>query len=142
MKVTYKPENPADGEHREWQFNSARVRSQVCIVIEKTWGKGDYDEWRDAVLKGDTHARRVLLWHLLKQENATLRFDDTPDFYYDELSVEFDAIELRAYREQVESMVLKPGVSEADREAFLRAIDDELAERGDEAPKATPSESS
>lgn len=145
MKVSYKPENPVDGDPREWSFNPARVRSQVCIVIEKQWGKGDYDDWRDAVLKGDTHARRVLLWHLLKQENATLRFDDTPDFYYDELVVEADVVELRALRAQVEATVLNPGRTEADREELLRAIDAEIAEKSesdDPDPKATSNESS
>lgn len=143
MKVNYKPEDPADGDPREWSFNPARVRSAVCIVIEKQWGKGDYDDWRDAVLKGDTAARRVLLWHLLKQENATLRFDDTPDFYYDELVVEADVVELRALREQVASTVLTPGRTEADRDEVLRMIDAELAEKTEDAdPKATSNESS
>lgn len=143
MKVNYKPEDSADGDPREWSFNPARVRSAVCIVIEKQWGKGDYDDWRDAVLKGDTAARRVLLWHLLKQENPTLRFDDTPDFYYDELVVEADVVELRALRAQVASTVLSPGRTEADRDEVLRMIDAELAEKGEsDDPKATSNESS
>lgn len=147
MKVSYKPEDSADGDPREWSFNPARVRSAVCIVIEKQWGKGDYDDWRDAVLKGDTAARRVLLWHLLKQDNPALRFGDTPDFFYDELLVEADVVELRALRAQVETTVLTTGRTEADREAVLAEIDAEIAQKtaetGEDAdPKATSNESS
>jgi hypothetical protein len=140
MIVKYTPEDPADGDAREWTFNSKRVRASACVIIEKQWGGGDFDEWRDAVLKGETHARRVLLWHLLKLENPTFRFGDTPDFMYDELTVDADAAELREMRAQVSTLQLGPGKTEDDRARLLAAIDAEIAEKSGaevEDPKAS-----
>lgn len=129
MRVTYTPEDPTEGEPRTWSFNSRRVRASVCIAIEKQWGGGDYDDWRTAVLAGDTHARRVLLHHLLRTADGHtgLRFADTPDFFYDEFVVEADAVELKELRESVATMRLNPGKTEEDRAAALALLDEELA---------------
>lgn len=122
---------PADGEPRSWSFNPRRQLASMCGVIEAAYRKlqpgGTYAGWAEAALAGDIAACRVLLWHLQKAEHPVLRLEDV-DFYVDELEVAADAVELRALREQVVAVPLKPGMSEADRDEVLAKLDEELAE--------------
>lgn len=125
MLITYTPTDPADGEARTWAFNPRRIKATVCVAIEKVAGR-PYADWAEAALHGDVAAVRVLLWYVMKQEHPVLRFEDTPDFYIDEVVVESDVDELREMRDNAVSMPLKPGVTEAERAELLATIDREI----------------
>lgn len=129
MIVTYSPE---DGESRRWEFDPDRVRQSEAEMVEKRYGR-TYDQWRQAVIQGDSKARRVLLWHLLRREHHTLRYEDTPDFYTGELTVEFSRGELLTIRDRV----MKANLSDEEREQILTALDIEITDAiGDEEGKA------
>lgn len=129
MIVKYTPFDIGRGEPREWLFKPRReIPASICVVIEKQSGM-KFDDWIQACMADDVNAGRVLLWHLLKRENPPLRFDDTPDFFPDELVVEADADELEDMREKVASATLRPGVDEEERQRVLDRIEAELAEK-------------
>lgn len=129
MIVTYSPEG---GESRQWHFDPDRVRQSEAEMVEKRYGR-TYDQWRQAVIQGDSKARRVLLWHLLRREHHTLRYEDTPDFYTGELKVEFSRGELLTIRDRV----MKANLSDEEREQILTALDIEITDAiGDEEGKA------
>lgn len=91
MDITYTPEGQ---EPQVWSFNSGRVRTAEAEQIEARSGM-KYEEWAVAIQAGSARARRVLLWHLMRRDHPRLRFEDTPDFYMDELVLEYDVAELR-----------------------------------------------
>ncbi|MFF0469328.1 hypothetical protein ACFYPX_18090 [Micromonospora zamorensis] len=120
MHVTYTPEG---GTAQRWDFNPGRVRAAEAELIEKRYGKA-WDQFRADVQTGSMKARRVLLWHLLRREHHTLRFEDVPDFYTDELLVEHSVDELTLMREKLAQADLPDG----DRDQMLAMLDIELAE--------------
>lgn len=93
MNITYKPEG---GTEQSWVFKPAKVRQSEAEVIEARAGC-DWDTFITKVQEGASRARRVLLWHLMRREHPTLRYEDTPDFLVGELVVQFDADELRNF---------------------------------------------
>lgn len=131
MIVTYTPE---DGDPQRWEFDPGRVRQSEAEVVEKRCGT-TYDKWRAAIVSGEAKARRVLLWHLLRRQHHTLRYEDTPDFYMDDLKVEHTRGELLTLRERV----LKANLPEDERDAVLTALDIEITDAiaGEEEGKAT-----
>lgn len=120
MFVTYKPES---GDVRKWTFDPGRVRASKAEMIEKRFGE-TWDQWRVAVQTGNIKARRVLLWHLLTIDHPTFRWEDTPDFYADELEIEYSVAELNEVRERV----AKANLSAEEKEAFFAVFDTELTE--------------
>lgn len=120
MFVTYKPE---DGDERRWTFDPGRVRASKAEMIEKRAGQS-WDQWRVAVQAGSIAARRVLLWHLLTLDHPTFRWEDTPDFYADELVIEHSVAELNEVRARVD----KANLSAEEKEAFYALFDQELTE--------------
>jgi len=129
MIVTYSPEG---GESRRWDFDPDRVRQSEAEMVEKRYGR-TYDQWRQAVTRGDSKARRVLLWYLLRREHHTLRYEDTPDFAIGELRVEWTRTELMSIRERV----MKANLSDEEREEILTALDIEITDAiGGEEGKA------
>jgi hypothetical protein len=131
VHVTYTPE---DGDVQRWEFDPGRIRRSEAEICEKRYGK-NWDQFRAAVVTGEARARSVLLWHLLRREHHTLRFEDTPDFYMDELLVEHTQGELLTLRERV----LKANLPDDEREQVLTALDLELSDAiaGEEEGKAT-----
>jgi hypothetical protein len=134
MHVTYTAD---DGAVQRWEFNPLRVRSVEAELIEKRYGQ-PWDKFVADVQSGSMKARRILLWHLLKQEHHTLRYEDTPDFYAGDLAVEHTVTELNEIRERIE----KAELPEAEREQVMAALDiaisDALA-RGEVAEGKAPS---
>lgn len=116
MFVTYAPEDQPDSTR--WEFVPGRVRANEAEIIEKRWG-GHYDQFVSAVQSGSMRARRILLWHLLRKEHHTLRFEDTPDFYADELVVEHSRAELEKLRDRLQ----KADLTDDEREQAMTAID-------------------
>jgi hypothetical protein len=133
MFVTY---TPADGDEQRWEFDPGRVRQSEAEIVEKRYG-ATYDKWRQAIVTGEAKARRVLLWHLLRRDHHTMRYEDTPDFYMDELVVTHSHGELLTLRDRV----LKANLPEEEREAVLAALDIEITEAmaGEDEGKATAS---
>lgn len=132
MHVTYKPE---DGDQQEWDFTAGRVRSGEAGLMQERFG-GTWEQFDVALQKGDIIARRVLLWHLLRLEHAKLRWEDTPDFFAEELIVEFSVKELT---QMIEDIQQARGIAEGQREQILAAFATELekaAAREGVGPKA------
>ena len=131
MFVTYTPEG---GDVQRWEFDPGRVRQSEAEILEKRYG-GTYDKLRASIVTGESRARKVLLWHLLRRDHHALRFEDTPDFFMDELKVEHSHGELLTLRDRV----LKANLPEDERDAVLTALDIELTDAiaGEEEGKAT-----
>lgn len=141
MFITYRPDGDPE-QTQNWDFDPGRVRSVEAEMIEKRYG-ANWDQWRNDVRAGSAKARRVLLWHLLRRAHHTLRFEDTPDFYMDELLVEHSVVELLELRDRLQ----KVNLPESDREQMMTTLDIEITEAqaremtGDEPAGKAPSNS-
>lgn len=132
MKVTY---SPGEGDVQTWDFEPDDVPQSQAEMVEKRYGGQNWDQWLTDVRQGSARARRVLLWHLLRQTHHTLRFEDTPDFRMGQVRVDSSLPELRIQRERAAKM---PGLSDDDRELVLAALDQDIADleaaEADDAP--------
>lgn len=124
MFVTYAPEDPADGDRQEWTFKPGRVRASEAQALQRQFGENNWDAFVLGVQLNDVHARRVLLWHLMRREHPRLAFNDVPDFYADELTVKFDVAELTPLLEQME----KSNLPEDKKQQAHAALDLALTE--------------
>lgn len=120
MFVTYQP---SDGERQRWEWDPDRVRQSEAEMVEKRYGK-TWDQFKAGVMSGDSKARRVLLWHLLRREHHTLRYEDTPDFYVGELVVEFSTGEIAVMRDRI----MKANIPDDEREQMLTALDIQMTD--------------
>lgn len=120
MIVIYEP---ADGDRQRWEWDPDRVRTSEAEICEKRYGK-TWDQFKASVMQGESKARRVLLWHLMRREHHTLKFEDLPDFYTGELKVEFTTSEITVIRDRV----AKAKMSESERDDMLTALDLQMAE--------------
>lgn len=147
--------DPETGEDKQtWQFDSGEVGRKAATQIEKHFD-GSWDQWLQALMIGQIHARAVLLWYMLTQVHPQLKFDDVPDFRVRQLTVHMGVAELRDLWKRVKRMKLSADKMEmfqsqfeADfREALDREdkyhVDFHIDERGDlkldeqaELPKA------
>ncbi len=100
-----------------------RVRQSEAELIEKRYGQ-NWDKFRADVQSGSAKARRVLLWHLMRRDHHTLRFEDVPDFYTGELLVEHSADELTALKDRL----MKANLPDEEREQILVGLDIEITE--------------
>lgn len=124
MLVKYTPEdNPAAA--REWEFNPDRVRQSDAEMIEKRSGLASWAAWVEAIQAGSAAARRVLLWHLMRQEHHTLRLEDVPDFYMGEVGIDYSLADLQKLRQQV----VDSSMSDTDKAPTLDRLDLEIANR-------------
>ncbi len=120
MIVTYAPEG---GAAQRWEFNPQRVRASEAEAIEKRAGE-TWDAWLVGVQSGSMKARRVLLWHMLRRDHPTVRYEDVPDFYAGEVLVEHTSAELTEMRDRV----AKANIPADQREQALTALDVALTE--------------
>lgn len=98
MLVTYKPE---DGSEQSWQFDFKRVRRSEAIILEKQYGAGrTWGQFAMACMQGSAEALTLLLWMLQRRGHPALRFEDVPDFYLDEIDLDFGADEWRQMRDE------------------------------------------
>lgn len=130
MKVTFTPE---DGQARTWTYRHGKVRASEAEMCERRLEGTKWDAFEANLLQGSARARRVLLWHLLRQEHPALKWDDVPDFCMDELVMEMDLDDQRRYRARMDSLPKTPDVVEA-----LAALDEGIAE--EEAAEAEATE--
>lgn len=139
--MTYAPE---DGDRQEWVFNPGRVRATEGQVLLREFGQMSWDMFVQGVRTNDLHARRVLLWHLMRRDHPFLKFADVPDFFADEVTVEFSTVEITELYEKASTTPLP-----ADQKAaVLAAFESELevarareAATGDEGKAPTPTSS-
>lgn len=99
MIVTY---SPAGQQSKTWKFTPEDLSESTAEVIERRWG-GDtptYEAWQQAVMHGQSRARRVLLWFLLWTDHSSLRLEDV-DPKRSELKVEFTVREVQAMLDRV-----------------------------------------
>jgi hypothetical protein len=132
MLVTYAPDQ---GSKQQWEWDADRVRTSEAELCEKRFGD-TWDKLKVGIMSGQSKARRVLLWHLLRREQHTLRYEDVPDFYVGELLVEFTREELQAMRTKIE----RARMDETERDEMLTAIDLQIADApsaGEPVGKAT-----
>jgi hypothetical protein len=122
MLVKYTPENEA--EAREWDFDPNRIRQSDAEIIEKRYGQ-NWTKFVDAIQAGNAQARRVLLWHLMRKEHHTLRFEDTPDFFMGEVEIDYSLADLQKLRGQI---VAAP-VPDEEKQQILDRIDLEIGQR-------------
>lgn len=130
MIVKFTPEN---GQASEWKFNPKRVKVSQAERIETLSG-GTYDAWLNGVRIGNVKHRRVLLWVCYTIDHPMFRWDDTPDFYVDELVVEMERSEMQDMLDQIGSL---KGVSNEKRAEVTELLERQLADMPeDDAPKA------
>ncbi|WIM97842.1 hypothetical protein ACTOB_001396 [Actinoplanes oblitus] len=132
MKVTY---TPGEGDVQIWDFDPDQVPQSQAEMIERRYGSGpgQWDAWVDDCRRGGARARKILLWHLLRQTHHTLRFEDVPDFRMGQVKVEHSLEELLTIRDRV----LKSNLTTDEKDGVLAALDLEITEQmGDDAPPA------
>lgn len=120
MLVTYTPEGE---KPQTWTWTPGRVKVSEAAIVEKVYGKS-WEVFAAEVQQGSARARQVLLWHLHRRAHPLLKFEDAVDFYADELTIEYDAGELRAMRDGLASA----GLTGAEQEIAAAALDREIAE--------------
>lgn len=98
MHVIYAPE---DGDKQEWTWDPGRVKASEGQVLLSQYGEKNWDLFVQGIRQNDLHARRVLLWHLIRRTHPLVKFADVPDFYADEITVEFSAAELAELLDKV-----------------------------------------
>lgn len=123
MYVVYAPEDPADGDRQEWNFDPGRVRAAETKALLREFGENSWDLFVQAVKINDPHARRVLLWHLLRRTHPLTKFADTPDFFTDEVTVEFSSKELAEMLDGVRSNRSAPA---AEKERMIANFESEI----------------
>ncbi|HET6262353.1 MAG TPA: hypothetical protein VFG99_08965, partial [Chloroflexia bacterium] len=124
MLVTYKPEGSPAEQHRSWEFDPGKVRSVRAEMIEKRYGQR-YAVWVTNIQSGEARARRVLLWHLLNAEHPTLKLEDIPDFYMEEVEVDYALADLQRLRREI----VESSMDDASKEGVLDRLDLEIATR-------------
>jgi len=129
MRIAYTPKNPADGDAQTWDFTPGRIRASEAETIEKRYG-GRWEDFLGDVKGGSMRARRVLLWHLLRTAHPGLKFEDTPDFYADELKCTYSYAELVAMRDRVQKANLAPDALEQITTALDIEITEAMSEEG------------
>lgn len=133
MHVIYTPE---DGDRQEFTFDPGRVRASAAEMVEKRFGE-NWDTFVMGVQAGNIRARRVLLWHLLTRQHPAMRIEDTPDFFADEVLVQFSVAELTSLRERTASAKLPEDM----KDKALAGIDMELDEAVKREAQAVPDDS-
>jgi hypothetical protein len=138
MIVTY---SPAGQPQKSWQFVPEDLSESVAEVIERRWG-GDtptYEAWQQAIMHGQSRARRVLLWYLQWTDHPSLRLEDV-DPKRSELKVEFTVSEVQRMLARVQA---SKRMDQDDKAKLIEALEIQLESAPpDELPVGkAPSES-
>ena len=133
MLVKYTPEGNPEGA-REWEFDPNKVRRNRGEMIERRYGKR-YSVWVTEIQAGEMSARAVLLWHLMNLEHPTFRWEDTPDFAFGELELDYAISDLQRLRREVDESAM----DDETKEDTLKRLDLEIANRlGKDTEELTP----
>lgn len=116
--------DPEDGSTpREFTFDPEDMLASEAQAVEKAYGASS-EEWVNALRVRNAKARRVLLWHLLRQDHGNLKFQDTPDFRMRQMVVEMSVAELREVYDQIS----RTKMDEQTRELFEAAFERDIKE--------------
>jgi hypothetical protein len=133
--LKYHPEGAT--EPTTYEFLPGRVRVSRAQLVEKVYSralgeKATWEQFKIAVVQGSIAARRVLLWLLMSQIHPTLRYEDVPDFYEDEVTVEWSRQELQDMYDGLERAQMPDG----EKETLLARLREEIAgaPTGDDDP--------
>lgn len=128
MLVKYRPEGQQ--EPTEWAFDPKLVRESEAELIEEHMPAGTtYQQWVALVQSGKARARRVLLWYLQRRDHPSLRYEDTPDFFFGELEVDYSIDDLHQLRQQI----VDSSVAESEKAEILARLDVELGQKQEKA---------
>lgn len=119
MLVTFQPQGQS--EPTTWKFIPDQVMQSQAEMIEKRSGMS-YPEWSQALGKGASLARKVLLWHLMTRDGQPVRIEDIPDFRYADLKVDASIDELRQIRLAIE----ESDEPEENKASALEAVEAEM----------------
>lgn len=101
MYLIYQPAGAE--EPKRWKYDFRRLNTMEREAIERRTGL-DFAEWTQKVLRGNSTARRALLFTFLRREHPGLRWEDV-QFEWDELRLEYSRSEYLLQREEaLESM--------------------------------------
>lgn len=124
MIITFNPQDPTRGDKQVWDFDPDQVFSDAAELIEKHWGQ-PWDHFVLMLRMGATKAKRLALWHLMRQANPAMALADVPKFMSGEVLVELTVAELVKYRAQV---VKSKALEDDDRDTELRRVDGQIEE--------------
>ncbi|WFF07257.1 hypothetical protein O7622_01250 [Micromonospora sp. WMMD1076] len=131
MFLVYRPEG---GEEQRWEYRPGRLRVMEMEAIEQHTGLAYATDFKAQLLKGQTSARRALLWTMLRRQHPTLKYADV-DFYDDELLLERTKSEIEAEIAEVERLP-DGDLSPEDRMLTLAVLRQQLADAPDDPGKA------
>lgn len=120
MLVTFQPEGQE--KPTEWQFRPQEVKQSQAEMIEKRSGM-NFPEWTEGLGKGNSVARKVLLWHLMTRDGHPVRIEEIPDFRYADLKVDPSLDEMQDIRETI---ITSTDISDEDRTSALEAVDAQI----------------
>ena len=123
MFVTFDKEDGTPPQ--EWVFDPEDVLSSEAKAIEKAYG-GSWEQWINGLRMMEVKARIILLWHLIRQEHKSMRFEDTPDFRMRQVQVQMSVAELRALYERMAGSIRDEDIRDAFEAAFQRDIRDAM----------------
>lgn len=121
MRLVYQPEGQP--EPQEWTVDLGRLRSQEVEQIEKLTGLDYGSDYKTRLMKGNSLARRALLYTLQRRAHPHIRWTDV-DFADAELVLAFDLPELREIHKAV---MESSAVPEAERPAVLEELERQIS---------------
>ncbi len=77
--------SPDGGEAQRYEFDADDLRVAAAEDLERKF-EGSLDELQQSLMSGSIRAKRVALWHVLRQQHKELRYDDV-DFRAGEVEV-------------------------------------------------------
>lgn len=120
MQVIYRPE---DGDEQRWEFDFKRVRRSEAIIVEKAYGANrTWGQFAMAAMQDSAEALTLLLWMLMRRTHSKLKLEDVPDFYLEEVEIDFGAEEWRLMRDEAAKS------KDPDAPQALAVIEQKLAE--------------
>ncbi|MDT0306874.1 hypothetical protein RM780_07840 [Streptomyces sp. DSM 44917] len=89
MYLVYKPEG--QDEPTRWKYDFRRLNTMEREAIERRTGL-DFAEWTTKVLRGNSTARRALLFTFLRRDHPGIKWEDV-QFEWDEVRLEYSRSE-------------------------------------------------
>lgn len=127
MQVTW---NQEDGSPPvKFEFDPEDVYSKEAADIEKVYGD-PWEQWLNGLRVKEAKARRVLLWHHLRQAHRGLTFKDTPDFRMRQLKVEMNSKEIIEIRDRMARTKMEDDTRERLNAAIEVDLRDAMAREG------------
>ncbi|KFU81017.1 hypothetical protein SAMN04489729_4808 [Amycolatopsis lurida] len=118
--------SPDGGEAQRYDFDPDDLRVAAAEDLERKF-EGSLDELQQALMSGSIRAKRVALWHVLRQAHKELRYDDV-DFRAGEVEVILGRELLEKLHAAAQTAT---GVPEDKRRAAVAALEAQLRSSAD-----------